>query len=163
LISRYGIVLPIVTKLGDPEESTQVIDFLNDELSSYISCMYINDDQCIQGQFLLLREFLSYKDNGVFELYVQELDVFGDTLNTTFLHGFLNIGCPVHLRAIEYTHTCMLSYPFNSGLFEIILNRDIKHISDGCGHHTLYISHPVLDVTIFWINFSDEVDLLRFS
>jgi len=57
----------------------------------------------------------------------------------------------------------MLSYPIGSLDVEILVNGYLEDMSDRLGHHLLDISHPVLHISVSWVNLLDEVNLLLLS
>jgi len=69
----------------------------------------------------------------------------------------------MNLRSIKNAHTSMLSYPISSLYVKILVNGYLEDMPDRLGHHLFDISHPVLHISVSWVNLLDEVDLLLLS
>ena len=121
--------------------------------------MHIDDNESIKCQLFLLRKLSSDKEYRVFELIIQEWNVCVDTGDSTFTHSFFDITSPVNLWAIKNAHTGMHTYPVNSWSLEIVHDGNFEDISYWTNHHSLDITHPVLDISIFWINSLNKINL----
>lgn len=156
------VLLPVVPELCNPLEGTDIVDLFSNEFTDDVLSMYIDDDKRIKGELCLLTELLPDEHDRVFQLALESVKVLLYSRNSSFTDGFVHIKSPMDLTSVQDAHSCMELHPLCSWSFPIVFDRLEKHASDGSGHHLLNISHPVLNISVFWVNLLHKVDFLAF-
>ena len=69
----------------------------------------------------------------------------------------------MNLGTVQNTLTRMYFDPLSSWSLSVVVDGIFEHVSYRVAHHFLDITHPILDLFVFGINFFDESNLLFFS
>lgn len=86
-----------------------------------------------------------------------------DALVTIFIECFFDIRCPVYLRGIEDNLTGMDANPLVSWFLKIVEDTDLHDVTDRGNHLSLDITHPKLNIAVFRVNFSYELNIFAFT